>query len=78
MNARIFHADGVTQSGRRILISAGRSRKFSVTETLDPVTGRPIRCVSELRSGGGEDLWQRKRNLERKREADPCPLTNET
>ena len=71
MTVRIFHAEGVTQTGRRILVSAGLARKFSLTETLDPMNGRKIRCVCELKNEGGEeDLWQ-KRNLERKKEADP-------
>jgi hypothetical protein len=63
----------VTQSGRRILVSAGRARKFALTETKDPVTGQPIRCVTELRNEGGEDEWLRRKNLQRK-EAMVSPL----
>jgi hypothetical protein len=66
MKTTIFYADGVTQSGRRILVSAGRGRRFALTETKDPHTGQPIRCVIELRGEGGEDEWLRRRNLQRR------------
>jgi hypothetical protein len=74
MKTKIFHAEGVRQTGRRIsFYTNGRRRKFALTETKDPHTGQPIRCVTELTNKGGEeDQWQRKRNLE-KRAADPCP-----
>jgi hypothetical protein len=75
MNTKIFYADGVTQNRRRILVSAGRARKFALIETKDPRYGRTIRCVIELTNKGGESEWQRRRNLERRNPAGPCPPT---
>jgi hypothetical protein len=72
MTTKIFYADGVTQGRRRILVSAGRARKFALTETKDPHNGRPIRCVTELTNKGGEnDEWLRRKNLAKEKGLSP-------